>query len=167
MKWRRCTCVLTIGLLLTATCSGFDLFGCLRDRCGCWPRFCLHGCPDDYRPKREPCVTCPMPGCCPDDYCRKCEPTVCIPGRCCGPDDYCPKSCPTVCWSKPCELYKCPLPHGCGCDRCGGKDSTSNVVTKTPADSVQQPRITEAKMATRRHVERTAVIPRAQLRAEN
>jgi hypothetical protein len=81
--------------------------------CGdCCQRPCW--CPDDYVPKRMPCV-CPPKYCgrC-DDYCPKSEPCIRPPCYCGCCDDYCPKREP--CLKIPCffpSFYKCPPPAGC------------------------------------------------------
>jgi hypothetical protein len=64
----------------------------------CW-------CPDDYCPKRLPCVP-PNPVGCVDDYCRKPLPCVSPNAKGCA-DDYCPKACPLF-LGPLCEpWYKC------------------------------------------------------------
>ena len=71
-------------------------------------------CPDDYRPKRMPCVLPPSCGRLCDDYCGKRMPCV-LPPSCGGLcDDYCPKAEPCLkipSWFP--SFYRCPPPT-CG-----------------------------------------------------
>ena len=82
------------------------LLGCSVPDCiGRW-------CPDDYCPKRQPCVGVSLCfGC--DDYCAKKEPCVCTP-LCFGCDDYCKKCLPKVCTTPRCQSLRCGATQ---CDR--------------------------------------------------
>jgi hypothetical protein len=75
----------------------------------CW-------CPDDYCPKKAPCILPNVHGCV-DDYCPKKLPCVPPNPRGCL-DDYCPKTCPiqlgsnsvpwyTGCPAQPCKKAGC------------------------------------------------------------
>jgi hypothetical protein len=71
-------------------------------------------CPDDYCPKKEPCVGVSLRfGC--DDYCGKKAPCVCAPLRFCC-DDYCKKCPPKVCSGPLGRYLRCGSscrPRGC------------------------------------------------------
>ena len=88
-----------------------NLLGCgVPDCIGKW-------CPDDYCPKKEPCVGVSLCfGC--DDYCPKNAP--CVSARLCfGCDNYCEKCPPKVCSGPLCQYLKCgPSGHSCGCAKC-------------------------------------------------
>jgi len=91
--------VILLSLPASAGNPFHHLLGCPAPDCiGKW-------CPDDYCPKRQPCVGVSLCfGC--DDYCSKKAPCVRAP-LCFGCDDYCKKCPPTVCNAPRCQSLKC------------------------------------------------------------
>ena len=92
-------CLVLLSLPASAGDPLHNLLGCpVPDCIGKW-------CPDDYCPKKEPCVGVSLCfGC--DDYCGKKAPCVCAPLRFCC-DDYCEKCPPKVCSGPLCQFLKC------------------------------------------------------------
>jgi hypothetical protein len=105
-------------------------------RCPCPVPDCIgKWCPDDYCPKKEPCVCVPLRfGC--DNYCGKKEPCVCVP-LCFGCDDYCGKCPPKVCSGPLYRSLKCgPSGQCCGCAKCD--ESPCDAYTTNPLEIKRQ-----------------------------
>jgi len=104
--------LLVVGLALCPPAEGAEP-GC---RWWQWPWCPLHQpcpcCPDDYCPKKQPSVPCPVPCRGPDDYSSKALPAAC-PLKWFGADDYCPKACPISPWPGFPPWYTCGPAEAC------------------------------------------------------
>ncbi len=84
---------LVLGLGLVAAAEGAEP-GCRWWWPSCLRFSCCPCCPDDYCPKKLPCVPCPL--------------------KYCGRDDYCPKACPIYPPPCPPPWYTCVPAGNCG-----------------------------------------------------